>query len=175
MRIRIVGLLALAMILAACQDDDPDPTSPSPAQQEDLFTLVAEPALSSVQEGYLSHILSRPSSAEVHMARLADTPAQFLRHGGVVRVRLAPDRQVVAIGEKVEQRGANDLSWSGELRDEYGSVQLALMDLDMTASVHAGGTLYKVWPLSGGMHAIVRIDRSRLPPEHSPGDSTGAP
>ena len=178
MKMRFVGVLTLSAALAACQGDGPEPTGASPmnaaAVQEDLLALVANPALNSTQQSFLTQIRGRASSAEVHVARMAGTPAQALQQGKPIRLSLAPGRQVVALGEDVEQRGANDLSWGGSLQGEHGSVQLVLTSIGVTASVRTGETLYRIEPLGGGLHAVTRINQAGFPSEHSPENPAGA-
>ncbi|MBV9772305.1 MAG: hypothetical protein JO040_00040, partial [Gemmatimonadetes bacterium] len=85
MKARIVMALAASLGLAACQTDAPTPTGAVPmnaaAAQEDLLTLVGNPALTNAQQALLSTIRGRASTAEVHLARLAATPAGQLQHG----------------------------------------------------------------------------------------------
>lgn len=175
---RIAGALTLTLVLAACQGDGSPPTGASPMNaasvQEDLLTLVPEPTLTGAQQALLSSIRGRPSSAEVHVARLAGTPGQMLREGKAVRISVAPGRQVVAVGEQVEQRAPNDLSWAGAVQGGEGTVQLVLTSRGVTATVRTEDALYRIEPLGGGLHAVSRVALTQLPPEHPSEHPTGA-
>lgn len=178
MRSRFAGVMALTIGLAACQTDGSNPTGAGPmnaaATQEDLFTLVANPALNNSQQTFLANIRGRASSAEVHVARLAGTPGQLLRQGRAVRFVLAPGQHVTAVGAQVEQRAANDLSWAGDLQGQRGDVQLVLTSVGVTASIRVAETLYRIEPLGGGLHAVTRIDEAGFPAEHPAEHEAGA-
>jgi hypothetical protein len=174
---KVPALLVLAAM--ACQGTDPAPANTSSmsaeAAQETLLGLVARPELTGEQQRLLSTIRGRPSTAEVHVARLAGSPGRMLRQGQAVALALAPGTQVVALGERVERRGEDELSWSGSVAGEPGAVQLVLSGRDVTATVRAAGGVYHVEPLGGGLHAVVRVDQTRLPPDHPPEAPDGTP
>lgn len=145
------------------------------AAQETLLTLVPGPELTAAQQALLATIRARPSSAEVHVARLAEAPGRMLRQGEAVGFGLAPGKQVVALGERVVRRGEGELSWSGSIRGEPGTVQLVLAGRDVTATLHTAESVYHVEPLGGGLHAVARVDQTRLPPDHPPDAPAGTP
>ena len=177
MRVRLPLVCFAFLGLAACQGDDGIPsasTSMSPVAQENLLTLVPEPALNQAQRTLLEGIRGRASTAEVHLARVAAAPGRMLQHGAAVRIPVAPGVQVVAVGERVEQRAANDISWGGAIRGGDGNVQLVWMDGGVTASVRIGFTLYSIEPLGDGLHAISRIDQQGFPSEHPSDVPAGA-
>jgi hypothetical protein len=180
MKARLALVLAASLGLAACQGDDTTPTAPGPmsasaaAGQQDLLTIIPPQALNSVQQGRLAAIRGRGSSAEVHLARIAGAPGQMLRAGSVVRLGVAPGAQVVADGERVQQRAADDISWSGPIRGSYGWVQAVLMNGELTATVTVGTTQYAIEPIGSGLHAVTRIDQNGFPPEHTPDNPSGA-
>ncbi|HEX7243474.1 MAG TPA: M12 family metallo-peptidase [Longimicrobiaceae bacterium] len=177
MRARIVFALAASLGLAACQSDGPTPTGAplsAAAGQEDLLTLLPAPALNNAQKALLSTIRGRPSTSEVNVGRLASVAARLLHQGGgAVRLSLAPGRQVVAQGAQVEERGQNDISWSGPLQGEEGTLQLVLSNEGMTGNIRTETTLFHIEPLGGGLHAVSRVDMSKLPPEHTPDNPSG--
>ena len=180
MKARLALVLAASLGVAACQADDPTPTSPGPmsasaaAGQQDLLTIVPPPALNGVQQGRLAAIRGRASSAEVHLARIAGAPGQMLRAGGVVRLGVAPGVQVVATGERVSQRAADDISWAGPIQGTYGWVQAVLMNGELTATVTVGTEQYAIESIGNGLHAVTRIDQNGFPPEHTADNPSGA-
>jgi peptidyl-Asp metalloendopeptidase len=179
MKARLALVLAASVGLAACQGDDISPSaapsmSASQATQQDLLTLLPQPALDNAQQSRLATIKGRPSTAEVHLARIAGAPGQILRAGSAVRLGIAPGLQVVADAERVQQRAADDVSWSGPIRGGNGWVQLVLMNGEVTATVTVGFTQYSIEPLGNGVHAVSRIDQSGFPPEHTPDNPSGA-
>lgn len=180
MRARIALVVAVSSLgLAACQGDDlTPPASPSmsaAAVQENFLTVVPEPALTHAQRDLLATIRGRSSTAEVHLARVAAAPARLLRQGSALRIGVAPGVQVVAVGERLEQRAANDVSWAGPVRGGEGWVQMVLGEGGVNASVRLGtGTLYSIEPLGNGLHAVSRIDFDGFPSEHAPENPSGA-
>ena len=134
-------VVAASLGLAACQSDDitrpaaDTQMSAVPAGQQDLLTVVAQPALDNVQAGRLAAIRNRPTTAELHVARIAGAPGQLLRGGNVLRLGLAPGLQVVATGQKSVERAADDISWSGPIQGKYGWVQAVMMGGELTATV----------------------------------------
>ena len=177
MRARFALVMAASLGLAACQGDDPapaDPTTMSTAAQENLLTVVPDIPLEKTQQARLAVIRSQPSNKEIHLARIASAPARMLGKGAAVRLGVAPGVQVVADGERVEQRSASDISWAGPVRGAHGWVQMVLADGGMTATVTIGQTQYSIEPLGNGVHAVSRIDQSAFPPEHTADNPTGA-
>lgn len=178
MRVRLAFALAASVGLAACQGDDlapPQSTAESAAEvQENLLTVVPEAALNNAQRNLLETIRGRASSAEVHLARIATAPGRLLGKGSAVRIQVAPGVSVVANGERLEQRAANDVSWGGPTRGAFGYVQMVLGDNGVTASVTVGETLYSIEPLGNGVHTVTKIDQSGFPAEHTPDNPSGA-
>ena len=178
MRARLALVLAASVALAACQVDEITPpdssTSMSATAQENLLTLVPQPALNATQRDRLAAIRGRSSTAEVHVARMAAAPGRVLQQGGAIRVAVAPGVQVVAVGERVEHRAAEDISWAGPVRGGEGWVQMVFMEGGVTATVRVGNTSYAVEPIGGGLHAVSRIDQSGFPQEHTPDNPSGA-
>ena len=178
MKARLAMVLAASLGLAACQGDDANPSVTTAmsgaAVQDNLLTLVSQPALSSSQRNLLATIRGRPSTAEVHLARMAAAPGQLLRQGAALRIPVAPGVHVVAVGERVQQRAADDISWAGPVRGGDGWVQAVFMEGGVTATVTVGRTTYSIESLGGGLHAVSRIDQGGFPPEHTADVPSGA-
>lgn len=178
MRVAVPFALAAVLGLAACQADEITPPSAEPmnatAAQENLLTVIPEPALNAMQRERLAKVRGRPSTAEVHLARMASAPGRFLQPGGAVRLSVAPGVNVVATAEHVVQRGADDISWSGPIRGGQGWVQLVYMEGGVTATVTLGKTQYSIEQLGDGLHAVSRIDQSGFPAEHPADEPSGA-
>lgn len=178
MKARLALVLAASVGLAACQGDDRTPAATpaaSPAEvQENLLTLVPEQGLSDAQEGRLGRIRDRGISPRVNVARSASAPSQLLRENRNLRLTVAPGLSVVATGERVQRRGESDISWGGPVQGrEDGWVQMVLSDEGMVGTVTLGTEQYAIEPLGNGMHAVSKLDQSKLPPEHSADNPTG--
>ncbi|HET7462182.1 MAG TPA: M12 family metallo-peptidase [Longimicrobium sp.] len=178
MKARLTLVLAATLGLAACQGDNSAPPTAARSMnasqaQENLLTVVPEPALNARQHQLLATIRGRASTAEVHLARIAAGPGRQLQSGGAIRLAVAPGVNVVALPEHFQQRAADDLSWSGPVQGG-GWVQLVYMDGGVTATVTVGRTQYGIEPLGDGLHAVSRIDQSGFPQEHPADDFSGA-
>lgn len=176
MRARLSLVLAASLTLAACQDDlDPSTsTAMNPAEvQQNLLTLAPQARLNETQESRLSTIRGRAGSAGSHVGRLAGTPAQLLKQGNALRLAVEPGLQVVAVGERVQRRADTDISWSGPVQGTHGWVQMVLGEDGVTGTVTVGTETYRIEPLGDGLHAISRMDQSKMPPEHSPENPAG--
>jgi hypothetical protein len=172
--------MAVAAAAVACADNKEVPTEAVSAQSavtnqatpEPLFTLVMVPVLTKDQDGLLSRIRARESSAEVYVVRLNSAPHPLLQIGKAVLFPLAPTAQVVALGERLVERSADDLSWAGAIPNNSGSIQLVLTTKGVTASIRTLTALYRIEPIGDGLHAVIRV--GNLPPEHPPGAPSGA-
>ena len=177
MKAGITFVLAASIGLAACQGDEITPSashSMSPVAQENLLNLVPETGLNATQRERLAALRGRPSTGELHLARIAAAPGRMLQQGGAVRIPVAPGVNVVAVGERVQSRAANDISWAGPVRGTHGWAQVVFKEGGVTATVTLGQAQYGIEQLSDGLHAIYRIDQSGFPQEHAPDVPGGA-
>jgi len=169
----LVGLLFLGLALYSCSDStsvsekeiDGLYIAPSEAvqksiKQEALFTIVPEPKLTEDQEQHLSVIRNRPTTSEVHIARIASAPEIMLQKGNSVVLNISPGEQFIAIGEKETRRGPIDISWAGPLKDERGWAQLVLTDKGITGTLRKDSRLFKFEPIGRGIQVLTYIDSS---------------
>ncbi len=176
MKARLSLVLAATLGLAACQGDNATPaaTTADAAAQENLLTLVPQEPLSNAQKGRLAAISNRPFSEQVNVARVASAPGQLLRQGSLLRLAIAPGLNVVAAGQRVQQRGPNDVSWGGPLQGStHGWAQMVLGADGLVGTVTVGLVSYKIEPLGNGLHAVSRIDQSGFPDEHPADNPAG--
>jgi hypothetical protein len=178
MKARLALVLAASVGLAACQGDDRTPAAASAANpsevQENLLSIVPEQGLSELQEGQLDRIRGRGISPRVNVARSAPGAGQLLRENVSLRLTVAPGLNVVATGERVQRRAENDISWGGPVQGRDDSwVQVVFTDAGMTGTVTLGTEQYSIEPLGRGLHAVSKLDQTKLPPEHSADNPTG--
>jgi hypothetical protein len=166
----LVSLLILALI------------SPrSSFAQESLFleTDASVQNLPAQQSRSLEALKARPTSAAVHVMRLADTPAALLEQGKALTLNVSPGKSVVVVGKQVQQRSRSGISWAGPLQGENGWATLILTDKGITGTLRSGTpqsgfTFYRFEPIGDDLQAVVRVDASQFPSEHPPEYSTGA-
>ena len=84
-----------------------------------------------------------------------------------VAIALTGGDSTSATHTKTDTRGANDYSWFGK-SSNGGDVILVVRDGEITGLIHAGTNIYRVVPLGGDAHAVVKVDQSQFPPEAPP-------
>ena len=107
---------------------------------------------------------------------LAADPAQT---NAPVRLNIVEGLNIDAYKTGSAQTGPASFRWSGTLRASVpiapgadapavssGDAQLSISGDKITGRVVIGSDVYRIDPLSNGLHAIVKINQSRFPPEH---------
>src|SRR5688572_1372118 len=131
---------------------------PSAALVEpDLLTAVRVPQLTAEEDAWLQRIRSRKTSAVVHVARIAPGASAQLVAGRAVSLQLTPDLRITAVGNRVQRRATNDVSWAGSLQGTDGRVSIVLSPKGLTGSARCDSTTYTIEPIGGGLHAIARF------------------
>jgi hypothetical protein len=99
----------------------------------------------------------------------------ILRDGNRLSVPFGGQTMTFAGDAARDSQGDRILSWSGVAADAAalrrfvkGSTSIAVNGNNITASIHTGAGLLRIRPLGNGLHALVDVDISRLPPEHPP-------
>jgi hypothetical protein len=133
----------------------------------DLFQPLpptAAAAMAGDQQSSVDRIRSLPTTAAVEVVTinldaLRDTTTTLALPG-------AP--QVTATESSRDVRSDRDYTWHGSLAGIPGAATLVVRDGNVTGSINTGTDVYKVTPVGNGLHAIIKFDASRLPPEHPP-------
>lgn len=68
--------------------------------QEALFTIIDQSQFSQEQERLLSVIQNRPTTAEVQIARLTNTPAAMLKKDKTIVLNVSPGKQFIAVEKR---------------------------------------------------------------------------
>jgi hypothetical protein len=134
--------------------------SPPPA----LFTrLQTRDAGDSAQNAVVEKIRARPSTGQVTLMRInpaaLDAPSLTMDLGDV---------QASVTRSRAEPIGNGARAWHGSLPDVPGEATLIVRDGNITGTVRRDGEIYRIESVGGGTHAVVKVDVSRLPPEHPP-------
>ena len=174
-------LLSVTTALAACGPGVlapggepawcPEPTyvqAPPRGTADTVFIALSEAALPAEQARRVADIRARPATARVDVARLVDDLASRLEPGRTVELNVSPVQSFTAVGERVEVRSPDDLSWSGGLVDDHGAALLVLRGTSLTGTVtsvppSSPPLVYAFEPVGGGVHAIVCVGAGRLP------------
>lgn len=61
-----------------------------------------------------------------------------------------------------------DYIWYGSIPSNPGSAVFAVHDNEITGTIRDDGALFKIEPIGGGHHAIIKVDESKFPKDHPP-------
>ena len=142
-----------------------------------LFTTVHVRAdrFSAAMQARFAAIEARKSTKHVHLLELnARAMKPDLK---ALRLNLANDRSFIVFRTEVlgPKEPGGSYTWLGALvREPANSVQLIVNDGMCTATLRYGGESFELRPLSGGAHALIRIETAKLPGEHPPKSPSGA-
>lgn len=137
------------------------------AQVRELFTPVPQNRLSDATPDQLQRIdriRQQPTTKSLDLVRI-DTAAL---QGDSASLNVPNQRALTFSKQSVETKGADNFIWQGKLSDVPGTATLVVHDGNVTGTVQDGTDLYRIEPVGGGVHAIVKVDQSKFPPEHPP-------
>jgi hypothetical protein len=129
--------------------------------QPPLFLAAPTVNVSPAQTQRLQHLQSQPTTGTY---QLFNANLDALK-GDTVNIPLV-DGTVTVQHTKTQEHSASYYSWFGKLPD--GNVNLVVQNGEITGSIRAGLALYRVSPLGGGLHAIIKVDQSQFKPELPP-------
>ena len=147
-----LGLLAGAHANAQSRPDLFRPDNPGAAGRATQVARIAQ-------------LKKQPTTASIITARIDAAALE----GAGIRILLGRHRSIEVDRTGTELHAPGDFTWLGRVATGQGDVVLVVHDGNATGSVRDGLDLYKIEPLGEGLHAIVKIDASRFPPEHPPG------
>jgi hypothetical protein len=138
------------------------------AQAPDLFAAVPSNRLNSAsdaQNQQLDQLRRRPSTLSLDLVR-ANTNAL---KGRRVRIAIPGDGVLTLSKTSGDVMNDREYSWAGAQDGKQpASATFVVEDGKITGSIHAGTTLYRVSPVSDGVHAIVKVDTRKFPQEEPP-------
>jgi hypothetical protein len=116
------------------------------------------------QSQRIDQIRRRPTTASTELVRVN---VDALR-GDSTRLSIPNGPTLTFSKRGMDVRTDNDFTWSGSLAGVPGQGILVVRNGQITGSVQADGALYRIEPLGGTLHALIRVDENRFPPEHPP-------
>jgi peptidyl-Asp metalloendopeptidase len=76
---------------------------------------------------------------------------------------------------RIERRSEKDYSWIGMVTGKMpGTATFVVRDGQVSGTIRPGNEIYMVEPLGAGLHAIIKIDPTKFPPEHPPTHQHGS-
>jgi peptidyl-Asp metalloendopeptidase len=146
-------------------------TSMAYAEGPELFTPLPADQLkdmskdmSPVQRQRIDQIKQRPTMASMTMVRV---DANALK-GDSTRMSLPGAKALNFSKSNIEIRSANDFTWFGALSGVPGKAMFVVHDGNVTGTMRDDGNLYRVEPVGNGVHALIKVDESRFPPDEPP-------
>ena len=138
-------------------------------QALDLFSYPTQhdlAAFTDKQADRLRAFRADPTAAEV---RVVSLQFKLLRNLDSVNLNLTPGQKMPLDVVRVEQRSASDYSWFGSSSTQAeDEAILVIQDDQAYGNIRSDGQLYRVRPLDGGLHVLIRVDETKFPPEHPP-------
>src|ERR1700730_18044370 len=138
----------------------------SAAEAQELITPIPSIQLrpTTDQSQAIEKIRQRPTSQSMDLVRVN---VDALR-GDTTRLSI-PNTPALTLSKRSEDiRSPNDFTWYGTLSGVPGQATLVVHDGNITGSIQDQGTLYRIEPVGNGVHALIKVDQGRFPPEHPP-------
>jgi peptidyl-Asp metalloendopeptidase len=132
------------------------------AQQPAFVAVVNGATLTPQQNKVLSGIKSLPTTEEATVVRLN---ADALRSSDKISIPL--ESKSVSIQNSSRQSQGGNTIWSGAAPNESnGSTTIVANKQNVTGSIQTEDGSYRIWPLGDGLHALVKLNTNKFPPEH---------
>ena len=139
--------------------------NPTPnANLPDLFIPLPtnQRQMSPAQTQRINQINQRPTTESVTLVRVdADT-----LKSDSIRTSLPGGAKTLSFSKSnIEMRSVNDFTWFGTLSGVPGNAIFVVHDGDITGTIRDDSNLYSVEPVGNGVHALIKVDQSRFPPD----------
>jgi len=130
----------------------------------ELFTPVKQFQSTQDQSQRITQLRQLPTTKSLDLVRinvgaLQDSSTQLTIPGG---------RSLTFTKKSVQTTGGANFIWHGTLSEVPGVATLVVRNGNITGTVQDGQNLYHIEAVGGGMHALIKIDTAKFPPEHPP-------
>ena len=137
------------------------------AQVQELLTPIPSNQLrdaTPTQTQAIEKVRQRPTTQSLDLVRI---DLNALR-GDRMRVSIPNTSELTLSKRSEEVRSPTDFTYYGTLSGAPGQATLVVHNGDITGSIQDRGTLYRIEPVGNGVHALIKVDQGRFPPEHPP-------
>lgn len=145
------------------------PVRGQPAPNSRALFVFVEPAgqrdLSAPESDQLQAYRADPSAAEIAVVRVQ---LEALRSADAINLNLSPERSVPLDKVRIEQRGPQSFSYFATSSRSPDEAIIVVDGKNVVGTIRSGGELYRLRPLDSDLQALIRVDRTKLPPEHPP-------
>ena len=146
-----------------------------PSGSKPLFTAIENDRLvkaSSAQTKLLEQMRHRPTTEWLHLVHVV--PEALLGDELTITIPGGGEFKVAHTGG--EGKNNRNLSWSGKVEGkETGTATFVLRNGIMTGSINSSTGLYQIESIGGGAYAVIKVDRTKLPPDEPPSSPEKAP
>lgn len=157
-------LVGLRLVLALCLILFADFAM---AQTKDLFRPVPATTLSEAPSAQLAIVEKLKQRPTTESLELVDVDVGALR-GDSVKLAAPNMAAMIVTKQNQETRSNEDFTWYGTLAGTTGQATLVVHDGNITGSVQDNGNLYRIEPVGNGVHALIKVDQNKFPPDHPP-------
>jgi len=141
-------------------------TNIAAAQSEprELFTPLQQNLFAGNESPQIKALKEQPTTKSLQLVKI-DLGA--LRDS---KVKLTmDDQQSLTFSKQSIEAGDNgNFVWRGSLSDIPGSATLVVHNNNVTGTIQNGDDLYRIEPVGGDVHALIKVDWSKFPPDHPP-------
>ena len=131
------------------------------AGAEELLSTIERSELNPSQSAAVTAIEKLPTSGEVKIVKVNTT---LLRESHNLRISLSGySAKLIARDVEVKDKG---FRWIGEVSEQpKSSTVMIVNDQFVTASIQAPDALYRIRPVGGTVHALIKVSNQGFPPE----------
>ena len=117
------------------------------------------------QSERLTQLRSRPTTESIHVVRINE---KALSSDQFTVALPGMKTLTLAITESETLKG-DILTWSGAVvGNNSGTATLVLHNGEVTGSINTPSGLYRITPIGDGMHAVIKVDVKKFPPDEPP-------
>jgi hypothetical protein len=152
----LMGLYTVPLLAGGAVAQVPELLTPIPSNE----LRDATPA----QTQAIEKLRQRPTTQSLDLVRI---DVNALR-GDRMRVSI-PNTPGLTLSKRSEDvRSPSDFTYYGTLSGVPGQATLVVHNGNITGSIQDQSTLYRIEPVGNGVHALIKVDQGRFPPEHPP-------
>jgi Metallo-peptidase family M12 len=139
-------------------------TSALTAQAEELILPLLNNQIREegpAQKQIVERLQSLPTTQSLELVRInADA-----LHGTTTQLS-TPNVPTITLSKSYDNvTDAANFTWYGTLAGTPGQATLVVRNNNVTGSIQDGETIYSIEPIGNGVHALIKIDQGRFPPE----------
>lgn len=137
------------------------------AQVPELFILVPEnrlPDATPEQSQRINQLRQQPTTKTLDLVRINVAAL----NADQAKLTLSTTRALTFSKKSIEKKSETNFIWEGTLPNGPGTATIVVREGNATGAIRDNLDLYRIEPIGGGVHALIRIDQSKFPPDEPP-------